>query len=64
MQFPEKRVRQINLMVVENLESGEYSAFLTNDPMNVKTSKSLKDAIVNLFLSIEYTNRENPSGWQ
>lgn len=64
MQYPEKRVRQINLMIVENLESGEYSAFLTSNPMNVKTSKNLQDAIINLILSEEYTNREACGHWR
>lgn len=63
MLYQEKRVRQVNLMIVENLESGEYSAFLTNDPMNIKTSKNLQEVIVNLILSTQYTNRENKREW-
>ena len=58
MPYQEKRVSQINLMVVENLEAKEYSVFLTTDPMNVKTSKSLQEALINLIMSNKYTNRD------
>lgn len=58
MRYLDRRVRQVNLMIVENLETAEYSVFLTADPMNIKTSKSLKEAIINLILSTKYTNRD------
>jgi len=45
-------------MIVENLEKREYSVFLATDPTNIKTNRSLKDAIIDLFLSIKYSNRE------
>gem|GEM_PF-4353243 len=53
-----RKVHQISLMIVENLEKREYSVFLATDPTNIKTNRSLKDAIIDLFLSIKYSNRE------
>lgn len=46
------------VMIVENLETHEFSVFLTTDPYNIKTSKDLKEAIINLILSLKYTNRD------
>jgi hypothetical protein len=59
MQNNQRSVRQVNLMIVENFETGEYSVFLTSDPMNIKTSRILQEAIVSLVLSNKYTNRES-----